>query len=783
MSSAVSLDLSLSASYLGPVFSLEGRLTKRAQNLIFARNGTGKSFLSRALRYLDLHGQSKDISDAVVSLVSDEAPEGVASFSIYRGQKELGKIDLNKRTGEARASTDGIIFHVFSEDFVHTELREREYKIDGEIENQITVDSSNIEIDAAQAELAVAEEKWRDAELVFRQKFEDEKSKTLNLKAAINKRLKEYAELTDERLLAAYSEKPGPPERGLGELLKDLDRLKALPAEPALPGILAEEIALKFDLSELEDALARRTSPSSVSESVKAKIDAHHGFYETGTRIIQEGDRSSCPFCEQSIADVSPRSVIDAYVAYFEAEEERHKSELRSFFRQVQEVGVELGEIEARLARQKTRFDNLKGFIPSKKALELDLGERELAAAQDAVSQIKKAIEQKANALADPKQLPGSNLISALSEISAVISGNNEASTDLARSIERVDEERKSLQRLACKVFEQEFTLSSWGEIATLRALQGDVREKSDKLLRLEKNNPTKAARERVADTFELLLREFFADKYVFDKENFILKRGALNMERGVHRTLSDGEKTAIAFCYFVACAHRKVNLSSDYGKLLFVFDDPVTSMSYDYIFSIAQTLKNLSVSNKGDISINPDIIYKNKALRPELLLLTHSSYFFNICRSNRVVAPEATFSLRSAGACHQLERLQNYVAPFEQQLDHVYRVANGDAPDHGTGNAIRSVLEAIGRFCRPDTQDLQRFVAFLSGEEGLPIKSVLINSLSHGTYYDETPSPDDITLACQETMAVVERYAVGHLLVAKRRAEATESRRRSGAG
>ena len=131
----------------------------------------------------------------------------------------------------------------------------------------------------------------------------------------------------------------------------------------------------------------------------------------------------------------------------------------------------------------------------------------------------------------------------------------------------------------------------------------------------------------------------------MFDKELFILKRGDQEMARGPHRTLSDGEKTAIAFCYFVACVHLKVKANSDYKKLFLVFDDPVTSMSYDFVFSIAQALKNLSVSKQGEVSINPSVIDGNKKLRPNLLILTHSSYFFNISFTNRVVPESAAFA------------------------------------------------------------------------------------------------------------------------------------------
>ena len=165
--------------------------------------------------------------------------------------------------------------------------------------------------------------------------------------------------------------------------------------------------------------------------------------------------------------------------------------------------------------------------------------------------------------------------------------------------------------------------------------------------------------------------------------------------------------------------------------------------------------------------SINPATMDGNKSPRPKLLVLTHSTYLFNVLRSNRVMKEEATFSLCSEGDTHSLARLKTYVAPFEQQLEHVYRVAKGQDPDHTTGNAVRSVLEAIGRFCRPDkSASLQDFVTFLAGEDGFALKSVLIQSLSHGTYYDEVPDPKDLSDACEQTLQVVRKYAAGHIEV-----------------
>lgn len=94
---------------------------------------------------------------------------------------------------------------------------------------------------------------------------------------------------------------------------------------------------------------------------------------------------------------------------------------------------------------------------------------------------------------------------------------------------------------------------------------------------------------------------------------------------------------------------------------------------------------------------------------------------------------------------------------------------AHGAEPSHTTGHAIRCVLEAVGRFCHPDKCDsLSNYISYLAGEEGFEIKSVLINNLSHGTYYDETPSPDELRDACDEAVRIVEKYAKGQLEVAR---------------
>ncbi|WP_301090639.1 hypothetical protein [Sphingomonas sp.] len=50
----------------------------------------------------------------------------------------------------------------------------------------------------------------------------------------------------------------------------------------------------------------------------------------------------------------------------------------------------------------------------------------------------------------------------------------------------------------------------------------------------------------------------------------------------------------------------------------------------------------------------------------------------------------------------------------------------------------------------------------------------MLINNLSHGTYYDEVPSPDELKEACAETIQIVEKFAKGQLEVVRLLASAS---------
>jgi len=340
---------------------------------------------------------------------------------LFRSADEMGSLQLEKLGDQTKAQLYETIFHVFSEDFVQEELREQEYHLDGEIGNQISVDSANIQLTDAQEALAKAQSSAQSALDNLKAGFEKEKVAQLIDKAGVRKQLREFGALSFEGLLATYPEKPVAPEKSFAEILKDLDSLKSIPAEPVYPEAVDAVRLDEINLSVLAESLDKVTSPSSVSEKIKQKIDSHRDFYNTGVDIIDQEHRTSCPFCEQSITAPDPKTVIDAYVDYFSDEEARHKSELRGFYVALNAKEKQLTETETQLARQKSRYDTLKAYLPSMKEISLAESEEAIKAVTEAISLLKIAIEDKAKGLGVSASLPDDDLAAGVGAVNQII--------------------------------------------------------------------------------------------------------------------------------------------------------------------------------------------------------------------------------------------------------------------------------------------------------------------------------------------------------------------------
>jgi len=634
-------------------------------------------------------------------------------------------------------------------------LASRSYELDGDIDHQIILGKENLELQDKEVELAKVDGEFDEAIRVVRKIFHKGKDK-LQGDLSIRANLQDFRGLVLEKCrgLGGRSEKL----LSSAAILKQFNALKAVPADPDKPSP-ATVMNVQLDVGGARTLLERRIDQSTIAAEVKSKIEADREFFEKGIKLVE--DDEECPFCTQKL-DVDAKAVIDAYVAYFADAEAKARSSIRRMKSQTAAIRDELSRREASLNQAIIRYDALKSAFPSFSSTSLDTDVAHRDEMISLLEELDGLLDEKAAGLTRSIELREDfGIEGPQTKINEVRETNRTRIEKLNSTVDNSTSERLALQRRGCSAFNYGFRDENKAALEDLTAKETQRAALAVEIEALRKISGDKVeAREKVADTLEELISFAFHGRYSFDRDNFSVKRDKKDMVRGSDRTLSDGEKTVLEFCYFVAQSHLKIDEVGDYRKLYLIVDDPVSSVSFDYVYCICQILKTLRIDD-GDIRINT-----NGSVRPKLLILTHHDFFYNVVLNNNVVQQSALFQLVSRGQKHEIINQKDFVAPHVFHLQHVIDVATAKTPPNpSTPNAIRSVLEGIWRFVFPHKKNFQDFLNLVSSQNDVQVRSVLIQDMSHGgKMWTESPLSADIETACKETVEILRHYAPGQV-------------------
>lgn len=99
------------------------------------------------------------------------------------------------------------------------------------------------------------------------------------------------------------------------------------------------------------------------------------------------------------------------------------------------------------------------------------------------------------------------------------------------------------------------------------------------------------------------------------------LERG---QELNIYKTLSEGEKTIISFLYFVELCKGTTDKTKEIdGNRIIVIDDPISSLSQNIVFEVAQIIRKEFLTPQSQDKYN------------QLFILTHNLYLFYEIRGN----------------------------------------------------------------------------------------------------------------------------------------------------
>lgn len=213
-----------------------------------------------------------------------------------------------------------------------------------------------------------------------------------------------------------------------------------------------------------------------------------------------------------------------------------------------------------------------------------------------------------------------------------------------------------------------------------------------------------------------------------------------------VEDTLSEGERTFIAFLYYFGQLQSK-HVSPDARQLLAVIDDPISSLDSDVMFAVSAMVRDVTT-----------MLHKDDGRLKQLILLTHNAQFHLEVTYPRkhdenagLIGGRQFFVLArdSAGATRIVPHLKkNPVQPTYRRLWDEVRIASFESAPMTIGleNTMRRILENYFTILG-STRNLNDLFGKFDGDEASACKSLLswLHSGSHSWIDDLEYSPSNI--------------------------------------
>lgn len=731
--------------HIAPIDNIQREMSVGSLKVaIYANNGSGKTFISRLFRFLELpHANlSLDSNDCspTDSLIRFGYKTGNFAFRITdRDGNKVEDISLEiQKNCVPNIPYSNYLYHVFNQDYVEENIRVLNYEKDSDIKGYI-LGKANIDLTDDENIL-----KKIEAESVeLRTRIES------SIKAYIAehidsirdiKRLQEYRDfLNVDAILNSVNQENLYCDKALEELIADYDKVKSVP-ENLSDISLVDNISI--DIDQLINDLIKAYTLSSFSDEFKAKIKSKQDFIEEGLKLFQN---NICPFCEQEVSAASIW-LIDNYTKFLNDSESKTIKLFQNYGRQLKEYILLLSDVENTMAKRESTYNEYKTkYIPSLKNVSLESVSVVVSSLKCSIQQLLVDVNKKCEAIDVPIRVDESITIDIKKYILALnqlIENNNKKIVIINQRKNKIGEESRSIRREICKSAHSYLVEYYNKDILQLNELRKKCNElKSDISKRRESEKISK--KKRVYETIKSVLDYFFSGKYTLNEDDFHLIFNNTSLEKGqVKNVLSEGEKNIIAFAYYLGDAHLKIEKEDDYDKLFFVIDDPISSMDFTYVYTLCGVIR--------DIKQILENIHREK-----FIILTHNNDFMRILCANNIT--EKRLLLRNGSL---VDFNENFTVPYISHLIDVYRIArNGEHAKHTTANSIRHIIETLTKFQNIEVSNssISEYI-----KENIPNDKksyTFINDLSHGGWRSEQEpiTDDDYREVCETIIAHIE--------------------------
>ena len=397
-------------------------------------------------------------------------------------------------------------------------------------------------------------------------------------------------------------------------------------------------------------------------------------------------EKENCEFCGNKL----PSNLIDKLNEHFSNEYEQHINDLNSFISEIKSKTITVTFVD--VARLYVEFSKEYSALKSEAESQISTYNENL---KSFIGALNEKIKNPFHALNLPPIQKEADISQIINRINEIINKHNKISDSF-------EKRKKEALSLLEKHFASEFVSASkyfemMEEVSKLlehvSKLQSEVRD-----IRIKCNEIERKLSEmfKGAEKVNEYLQSFWGRKDIeikpTEKDTFQLYRGS-----ELAKNLSEGEKTAISFAYFIAKLEEK---GADLSKTIIYIDDPVSSLDSNHLFSTYSFIKNklkgayqlfLSTHNFELLNLLKDWLkdkkYKNKS----------SFYLVERCENN-------------GSFCAYISNMPNELEKFKSEYHYLFSILydfySNPVSDHNKlyllPNLARRFLEAYLGFKIP---------------------------------------------------------------------------------
>jgi wobble nucleotide-excising tRNase len=636
------------------------------KNLIYGWNYSGKTTLSRLFAHLERGDFDPEIAGYNFSFDTDTGP-----------------------VTEANAKTCGHVVRVFNTDFIHANLN-----FTGSPSRPILL--LGAESEETQKEIArLTEMRGRVIQAVSNQEkaakadadalAEAKKAAAASTKAALS--LTEIYTATQMEKdiqvvsLGLENYKLTPDQLESDTKLartSDQDALPSIPkvnAKSQLTDLWAEAGPLLAKTPELATAIQYLTENPPVAEWVERGLGLHE-------------HKDNCDFCGNTL--VSER--IDALRAHFSKAQSDFKAELQTFLGKALSAKLGFAPFNPRQVSAQFRDKLSEANEACKKAAD---------AHDEVVSSLVAELETKISALFAARSLPplAKGIVEAWSQagtsIDAVIAEHNQIADHFP--VEKANAIKRAKSHYALELVEKQKIGARARKQIVWKARVQKLKRLGEEIDNVKRDQEAKISqaqkgREEINRRLETLLGSDSVQisvTKVSGEERFKLVR----RDGSSAKHLSEGEKTAIAFAFFLT----KLQEIKEFNKAIVFIDDPISSLDSNHIFQVNAIIKE--VFFEQDAGTN-----EWKAKCKQVFLSTHNFEFFGLLRE---IGPTKHTKVRNylvkrlSPTTSTFMNMPDSMAKYSSEYHFLFSVLDEfqKAPDKTDFKVLMHVPNAVRRF------------------------------------------------------------------------------------